>query len=102
MRPEDVESLDILAADARVTARNETVWQYTWRLKLANRGEQTMRLAGRVLFQDREGSRVSGAPVDCRLKGGETKTVTGDCTIRSAKAETVDKLSVTVREIADE
>ena len=99
---EEVDSLDILAADAKVTARNETIWQYTWRLKLANRGERTIRLVGQVLFKDKQGSRVSGSPVDCRVGGGETKTVTGDCTIRSAKAEKVDQLSVTVREIAGE
>ncbi|MEF8788337.1 MAG: hypothetical protein V5A84_04645 [Planctomycetota bacterium] len=95
----DVQGLDILAADAKVTDRNEQFWQYTWRLKLANRGDTSLRLMGQVLFKDKEGSRVSGSPVDCRVEPGQTKTVSGDCMIRSSAAEKVEQLSVTVSEI---
>lgn len=99
---EDVAGLDILVADAEVTNRNQTYWQYSWRLKLANRGDRSLRLMGQILFQDKGGERIGGSPVDCRLESGETRTITGDCLIRSSAAENVEKLSVTISEIPGE
>ena len=99
---ENVPGLQILAADAEVTDRNQTFWQYSWRVRLGNRSDRKLQLMGQVLFQDKEGSRVSGSPLDCQLKPGETKSLSGDCLIRSASAGQVEQLSVTVSEIPED
>jgi hypothetical protein len=97
----DVPGLEIVSADADVTERNSTFWQYSWTVKLKNNGPKKLRLMGEVLFNSGDGGRVSGSPLDLRLAPDESKTVSGDCLIRSSRAENVQQLSVTVSEIPE-
>ena len=96
---EDAKELKILSADAEVTERNDTFWQYSWEIRLRNQADQPLKVMGQILFTDSNKDRVGGSPIEVTLQPGQTRTVSGDCLIRSSLAPKVKQYSVTVSEV---